>query len=137
MTSVCDRIRQTNHATMVRRENFVEEQAVRKMLGPDLWKQLCDEFVREVQSVNEVQAGKILVKRTRLSLAVADSDSARKLELKYIDFGPGISITLENECNTITFRVNASPVPSLTLMLDEQPVQPRDLVENVMVRLTR
>lgn len=136
MTSVSDRIRQTNHATMVRMENFVEEQAIRKMLGPDLWKQLCDEVEGQARNINEVDADRIQIRKTALSLRATESKRARVLQLRYLD-GPGISITLGNERGTITFGVNASPAPSLTLMLDEQPVQPRDLVENFMVRLTR
>ena len=91
--------------------SFVEEQAVRRMLGPDLWKQLCDEFEREAQSVNEVQAGKVRVERTGLSLAVTDSDTTRRLQLRYLDLGPGISIALGNESGTITFRVNVAGMP--------------------------
>ena len=137
MNSACDRIRESSRATIVRMENFVEEQAVRKMLGPDLWKQLCDEFEREARCVNEVQADKILIRRTGISLALTDSDSAKRLKLQYVDVGPAISVALANERGMITFRVNTSaPARSLTLMLNGQPFEPKDLVMDSMIRLT-
>ena len=138
MEFLCDRMRQSNRATIVRMENFVEEQAVRKTLGPDLWKQLCHEFEREARCINEVQADKILIQRTEISLALTDSDSAKRLKLQYVDLLPGISIALANERGMITFRVNTSALaPSLTLMLNGQPFQPRDLVMDSMIRLTK
>ncbi len=122
---------------MVRMENFVEEQAVRKMLGRDLWKLLCDEIEQEAQNINEVDADRVLTQRTGLSLTATDLKRVRVLQLRYLDLGPGISCAVGNEGGTITFRVDHSPAPSLTLMLNGHPYRPRDLAMDMMVRLTR
>jgi hypothetical protein len=120
---------------MVRVENFVEEQAVRKMFGPNLWKQLCDEIEREAPNLNVAQVGKILFQRTERSLKAKDTDTANVLQLQYEDAGPGIHFTVGRERGTITFRVNATPEPSLTMMLHSQPFQPGDLMVEFMQRL--
>ena len=60
MESLCNRIRQSNHATIVRMEAFVEEQNVRKLLGPQLWKELCDDLEGECRNLNQAEAGLVL-----------------------------------------------------------------------------
>jgi hypothetical protein len=118
-------------------ENFVEEQAVRKMLGPNLWQQLCDEIEREAQQINVVQAGKILFQRTERSLKAKDTDTANVLKLQYEEAGPGIHFTVGQERGTLTFRVNATSEPTVTMMLYSQPFQPGDLMVELMQRLVR
>jgi hypothetical protein len=137
MSTLCDRIQESNHAIMVRMESFVEEQAVRKMLGPELWKQLCDEIQSEASHVNEVDADRIRLKRTNLSLTATDSKSAKMLQMQYLSVGPGISFALGGERGVITFRVDAAQSPSLMMMKDFQPVQPKSMAQDLVINLTR
>jgi hypothetical protein len=137
MSELCDIIQKSNHATMVRMENFNEQQAVRKMLGRDLWKQLCDEVQLEASHVNEVDANRIRIKRTNLSLTATDAKSAKVLTLQYLSAGPGILFAVGKERGTITFRVETTEAPSLTMMKDFQPVQPGFLAQDFIFDLIR
>lgn len=135
MSTVCDMVYKANRERMIRMENFVEEQAVRKMLGPDLWKQLCDEIEQEARKLNAFQAGRVQLRRTERSLQAKDTDTANVLKLQYDEAGPGIHFAVGRERGTITFRVNATPGPSLTMMLNGDPFQPGDLMVELMQRL--
>src|ERR1017187_7865276 len=118
MESLCSRIRQSNHATIVRMEAFVEEQNVRKLLGPQLWKELCDDLEGECRNLNQAEAGILSYERSALRFTARNQRTARVLRLRYEDVGPGIPYAVGIENGVISFRVNTSPVVSLFLVLN-------------------
>ena len=87
----------------------------------------------EASNVNGVQAGKMRVERTDATLKVIDTDSAATLRLQYESAGVGI---LTNR-GAITFRVNTSPEPSIMLVWNATPYQPKILAQDLMIGLVR
>jgi hypothetical protein len=59
------------------------------------------------------------------------------LQMQYLSVGPGICFALGGERGVITFRVDPAQSPSLMMIKDFQPIQPKFLAQEFVFDLTR
>ena len=82
MTSISEEVARVRRDRIVSMENFVEEQNVRNLLGPQIWRRLSAELVSECRNICEVQAGLVLHKSSELSFTARNTETARALTLR-------------------------------------------------------
>ena len=117
---------------------FVEEQNVRRSLGTALWQTLCGELEKECGNMNSVTGERMIYDRKPLTFALTDTKSGKSLLLSYQEIGPCINCRESGKSETnITFRVDKTPAPSLTLMYCGIPKIPQDLALSLIIGLTR
>lgn len=112
---------------LVEMSHFVEEQSVRRSLGPAKWGELCNAIEKECANANEVRQ-LFLIDRTPLSCSIKSTQTAKRLLLRYDEAGPSVECQFSGApLQNITFRVDTTPAPSLMLMWNGRPDLPNDL----------
>jgi hypothetical protein len=116
----------------------VEEQNIERSLAAPLWQELCDEIQNECRSINSVARKKMIVERQPLTIAVTDTNTRKLLRLSYQERGACIScLETGKPDSNVTFRLEKTSVPSITLMYCGMPKLAQDLAVNMMIGLSR
>ena len=117
-------------------ECIVEEQNIRRSLGPAIWADLCGGIEAECSNINSSHAGRVKVSRNALSMSVRDSLTGRGLRLNYNNVGPCIDWSISGEpARNIVFQIIGSPAPALLLVFDGGPLPLREVVHELMFRV--
>src|ERR1700761_8205682 len=74
---------------LIEMSHFVEEQNVRRSLGPAKWGELCDAVEKHCAYANEVRQ-LFLIDRTPLSCLIKSTQTAKRLLMRYDEGGPCI-----------------------------------------------
>lgn len=120
------------------RQYFVEEQNVRRSLGPALWEDFCNGIEIECKHANQHVGETFLVNRTPVSLTVRHLPSGRTLRLEYQEAAACIAYRESGKpTGAITFRVNKTAAPSLTLMYNGAPYVTKELAEDLIIGLSQ
>jgi hypothetical protein len=116
----------------------VEEQNIRRSLGPALFERFCDAVQAECEHLNSVAANRMIVTRTPLSISVKDAKTVQSMELTYQDLAPCISYQKSGRLvDNITFRVEKGTAPTLTLVYSGVPHRVEELATSLIVGLAR
>jgi hypothetical protein len=125
-------ITSARRARMVEMENFIEEQNVRRSLGPALWNNLCNEFEEECRNLNNVEKRFLIEKTARTIRKIRDLQTGNFLRLQYEELAGNIAYEFGRQKGNIGFQLNTAPVPSLVCVYNGTPHQPHDLVYEMM-----
>jgi hypothetical protein len=116
----------------------MEEQNIDRSLAMALWRDLCEEIQGECRSVNSVAGQRVTVERSPINLAVKDTKTQKLLLLSYHEAGPSISCLESGKSDSnISFRVEKTSAPSLTLMYCGIPQLAQDLAVSLVISLSR
>ena len=121
----------------VERACFVEEQSIRRSLGPSLFRTFCDEIQAECARFNNAVGERLLTSRFPLELTVKDLKTCRFIRFEYDDECPSVHWTESGASGEITFRVDKTPAPFLRLMHNGSPFMAKLLAMEFVVGLTR
>ena len=136
--SIAQQLKADASRRSIERLAFMEEQNIRRALGPALWHRLCDEIERECSAADEEIGKTFQVKRQSTLLTVKRLSNARSLRLEYEELGPCISVQESGKRPiNVTFRVDSSPSPVLTPMLDGNPMLVTELAMSLILGLSR
>jgi hypothetical protein len=117
---------------------FVEEQNIRRALGPAAFQKLCALIQSECEHVNNVSLDRFLMDRTAMSLKIKDTRNARVLFLEYDENAACIHHTESGKpSGAIVFRVDKTPMPSLMPVHNGVPYIPGELAMALVIGLTR
>jgi hypothetical protein len=125
-------ITSARRARMVEMENFIEEQNVRRSLGPALWNNLCNEFEDECRNLNNVEKRFLIEKTAPTTRKIRDLRTGRVLRLQYEGLAGNIAYEFGREKGNIGFQLSTDPVPSLICQYNGTPYQAHDLVYEIM-----
>lgn len=126
--SIAEQVEADSHRRLVERSVFMEEQNIRKALGPALWEKLCGAIVNECKHANSVGEQVFEVDEQPRTLVVKRLTTAKKVRLEYEELSASISVYESGrQSSNITFRVDSNPAPSLMPMYNNAPMLLNDL----------
>lgn len=137
MQTPAEFIRNTDDTLSAERRCFVEEQNVRRSLGPALWTDLCDEIQTECSNINGTGTNRMTVSRNTASMTIRDSRTGQSLQLEYNAGGPCVDWRVSGGAvRNIAFQIVNGPVPSLIPFING-PVTIKDAAMDLIMRLVR